>query len=133
MSEIIIDNLIKNSNFKDKDFLLKLFIMNLVKDYRYNDDKVNRVLELMLDNSKFVKAEHIDMVYITKNIDKFAYYADKYYIKDVTLGSIDNINSIIQINYKYLEKINENRADVDYNDNCVNISFIDYPEVLKKS
>lgn len=107
--------------------------MKLSGNYSGNDNKVNHALELMLNSSKFVEAEDIDMDYITENINKFIYKADDCNIKDITLASIDNIDCTVQINYKYLKKINEDRADIGYNDSCVNISFICYPEMLKKS
>lgn len=133
ISEIIIDNVIRTTDFEAKDFLLKLFIMKLSNGYSYNDDKVNHCLELMLDNSKLVEIEHIDMKFITENIAKFVYNGDKYIFKDITIKYIDNIDCVICVGYKYIEKINEDRGDVSYMDTYVNISFIDNPKVLKKS
>ena len=133
ISEVIIDSVIKNANIKDKDFLLKMFIMNLSEGYSYNDYKINHALEIMLNSDNIVKLEDIDMDYIVEHVSDFIYKAEEYNIKDITINSINNINGTIEIRYKYLAKMNEDRGDMDYSETYVNISFIDNPKMLKKS
>lgn len=130
ISELVIDSIIKNAKCENKDFLLKIFILNLSDySYSYNDYKVNRALELMLDNSKFIENEHIDMDYITQNIAEFIYKGEKYEYKDIYINRINNIEGTIEIRYKYKDKDKEE----DYTESYFNVNFIENPQVLKKS
>lgn len=128
ISELIIDSIIKNAKCENKDFLLKTFILNL-SDYSYNDYKINRALELMLDTSKFIENEHVDMDYITQNIAEFIYKGEKYEYKDIYINRINNIEGTIEIRYKYKDKDKEE----DYTESYFNVNFIENPQVLKKS
>lgn len=133
ISKAIIEAVIKQAKPVDKDRMLEAFIGKLGGDYSYNDDKVNHCLELLLGASQLVNPGDVDMDYIKKNINKYIYKPENYIIKDIELKSIDNIEGIVYVNYTFKEKINEYRDDIDFNYNTINISFIDYPEVLKKS
>ncbi len=131
ISKAIIEAVIKQSNPIDKDMVLGLFITNLGGNYSYNDDKVNHCLELLLNKTRLIIPNNVNIGYIEKNLNKYIYNADKYIIKDIKIKSIDNIEGIIYLDYICKEKINEDKNDVGFSQYNVNISFIDNPEVLK--
>ena len=133
ISETIIKAVINQAERVDKDTMLAQFIIKLGNDYSYNDNKVNHCLELLLDEAKLISPNEVNMDYIKKNFNNYIYNSDRYIIKDIELKSIDNIEGIIYICYKSKEKINEDRDDVGFNQYNASISFIDNPEVLKKS
>lgn len=133
ISKAIIEAVIKQAKPADKDNMLSMFITKLSDNYSYNDDKVNHCLELLLGGTNLVTPNNVNMDYIKKNFSKYVYKAEKYIIKDIELKSIDNIEGVIYVDYKYKEKINEDRDDIDFSQNCISISFIDNKEVLKKS
>lgn len=133
ISKKIIEAVIKQAKPYDKDKLLSTFITELGGNYSYNDDKVNHCLELLLDETKYISPDDVNIDYIKENFNKYLYKAEEYIIKDIELKSIDNIEGIIYINYNTKEKINEDRDDIDFNQYNLGISFIDNPQVLKKS
>ena len=131
ISEFIIKAIIKQAKQEDKDLVLGLFIQQLAGGYSYNDNKVNHVLELLVNPRIFIEKEHINLDYIKNNIKNYIYKFDEYIIKDVTIDYIDNLEGLVYCKYKYKEKINEERGDIDFSDGKFNVSFIDYPQVLK--
>lgn len=133
ISEFIIKAILKQAKPDDKDLVLGLFINKLADWYSYNDNKVNHVLEMLVNPRSFVELEHVNLEYINDNITKHIYQAEKYNISDITITGIDNIECIVMISYKYVEKINEDRGDITPSTGNVSISFIDYPQVLNKS
>ena len=133
ISKAIIEAVIKQAKPVDKDRMLEAFISKLNGEYSYNDDKVSRCLEILLGASQLVNPYDVDMDYIKKNINKYIYKPENYIIKDIELESIYNIDGVVCIGYKSKEKINEDRNDIEFEHRIVNISFIDYPQVLKKS
>ena len=96
----------------------------------YNDDKCNHILEMLVDKSSIKTNESVNLGYIQEHPNLIMWKHEEYNIKDIELIGVDNINCIVMIKYKYLEKINEDRADVDYQDNRANISYIDNPDIL---
>lgn len=133
ISSFIIDAILKQAKPENKDNILKMFIEKLSDNYSYNDSKVNHVLELLINPKVMIEKEHINMDYINKNFTKWLYRPDDIIIKDIAFKSIDNIEGLVYISYSYKAKLNEYRDDIDFNNNTISISFIDYPEVLKKS
>ena len=131
ISKAVIEAVIKQAKQVDKDAMLAQFIIKLGNYYSYNDDKVNHCLELLLGGTNPVTSDKIDMDYIKKNFNKYIYKPEEYIIKDIELKSIDNIEGIIYVDYKYKQKINEYNDNIDFDKASINISFIDYKEVLK--
>lgn len=133
VSESIIKAILKQAKSDDKDLVLMLFINKLADGYSYNDNKVNHILELLVNPRSFVELEHINLKCINDIITKYIYQAEKYNISDVTITGIDNIDCVVNVSYKYVEIINEDRGDITPSTGNVSISFIDYPQVLNKS
>lgn len=130
ISENIINAIINQASKENKDKVLSMFILN-VSNNSYNDDKVNHVLEMLINNNAIIKLEQIDSDYIIKNFDSYIYNWEKYIIKDIKVIEVDNIESIVRVSYKYKEKVNEDREDIEYYTNTVNISFVDNKNILK--
>lgn len=133
ISKSIIEAVIKQAKPADKDMMLGKFIVKLSDNYSYNDDKVNHCLELLLGVTKYVSTDDVNMNYVKEHFNEYIYKSENYIIKDIELKSIDNIEGIIHIDYKSKEKINEDRDDIGFSQYNINVSFIDNPEVLKKS
>ena len=131
ISKAVIEAVIKQAKQVDKDTMLTEFIAKLSYNYRYNDDTINHCLELLLDKTKPINPNDVNMDYIKKNFNKYIYKPEEYIIKDIEFKSIDNIEGIIHVDYKYKQKINEYNDNIDFDKASINISFIDYKEVLK--
>lgn len=128
LSENIIDSIIKIATPERKDKILKMFINN-INDY--SGKIIPYVLDLLVNPTPFNIGKVLNLDWISKNMGLIQYNYEKYIIKDITIDKIDELNGDVYINYKRLEKINENREDVEYEDCKTSISFIDNPEVLK--
>lgn len=130
ISENIVKAIINQASKENKDKVLSMFVLNIANN-SYNDDKVNHILEMLINNNAIIKLEQINSDYIIKNFDSYIYNWEKYIIKDIKVIEVDNIESIVKVSYKYKEKINEDREDIEYHTNIVNISFIDNENILK--
>ena len=133
VSTKLLNALLKGANNANKDSIIKELVRSLDYDYDYNNQKQNHILEMLVDDSSIVQPEGVDIDYIKDNISKFVYKAEIYNIKNITLKDIDNISCDVIIKYDYIEKINEDREDINYSIATIRINYIDNPEVLKKS
>ena len=133
ISKLVLKAVLNQASKDNKDTVLALFLDNLSNNYSYNDGKVNHVLDMLLNNMTIVEEKDIDMDYIKENLDKFLYRYDSYNVKDIKIEAIDNINYAVRVSYKYIEKINEDRDDVTYQDSFVTIDIDSFPKVLKNS
>lgn len=131
ISKAIIDAIIKQAKPADKDNMLSIFITNLGEGCSYNDDKVTHCLEILLGETKPIHFDNIDIDYIKKNLNQFIYKSETYIIKDIEVKRIDDTKGLIYVDYKYKGKTYENRDDIDFVLGSVEISFIDFPKVLK--
>ena len=128
----IIKVILKSSNNDNKEAVLNELLNHISLSYDYNDNKAGHILEMLCDSKAIVKVTDVNVDYINKHLNLLMYNNEKYNIKDVEATGVDNIECCIKINYKYLEKINEDRDDVSYQSTCTTINFIDNPDVLKK-
>lgn len=128
LSQNIIDSIIKIATPERKDKILKMFINN-INDYSGN--KIPHILDLLVNPKSFTTGKSLNMDWITNHMSFIVYHYENYNIKDITIDKIDELNGDVYINYKRLEKINEDREDVEYESYQTIISFIDNPEVLK--
>lgn len=133
ISESIINTILKSPYAVNKDNVIKELIKHFYITYDYNDNCKSHILEMLVDEKAIITKDNVDVCYVEENINKFIYNSEKYNIKDITVKEIDNIDCVIRFNYKYIEKINEDRNDITYTDDVVSISYIDFPQVLKKS
>ena len=114
-----------------KDLVLKALVEHIGKNYDYNDQKVGHIVDMLVDKNATVTPEKVNLKWIENHLDRLMYQHEKYNIKDISIDSVDNIDCTVRINFKYLEKVNEDRGDVSYTSSHSDVSFNDYPEILK--
>ena len=114
-----------------KDLVLKALVEHISKNYDYNDEKAAHVVDVLVDKNAFVTPEKVNLKWIEAHPEHLIYQSDKYNIRNIAVDSVDNIDCTIRIKFEYLEKINEDRDDVNYNSSSYDISFVDYPQLLK--
>ena len=114
-----------------KDLVLKELVKHIGNNYDYNDSKVGHIVDMLVDTNAVITPDKVNLKWIENHQDKLIYQIDKYNIRNISVDSVDNIDCTIRVNFEYLEKINEDREDVSYRSSCSNISFNDYPEILK--
>lgn len=132
INESVVNAVLKCATPAAKDLVIKTILDNVNRHYDYQDNKAGHILEMLVDDKAFKKVEDINMDYVNDNLSKFIYNYDKYNIKDVVLEAVDNIDCLAIINYKYMDKVNEDRDDVEWSTGIISISFIDNPVILKK-
>ena len=128
----IIKVILKSSNNDNKEAVLNELLNHISLSYDYNDNKAGHILEMLCDSKAIVKVTDVNVDYINKHLNLIMYNNENYNIKDIEVTGVDNIECYVKVNYKYLEKINEDRDDVSYQSTCTTINFIDNPDVLKK-
>jgi len=114
-----------------KDAVLQALVEHIGRNYDYNDQKVGHIVDILVDKNAFVTPEKVNLKWIEANLERLKYQNEKYNIKNIVVDSIDNIDCTVRVKFEYLEKINEDRAYVSYTSSYSDISFIDYPEILK--
>lgn len=133
ISNKLINAVLKSADVTNIENIIKELIKHFNIVYDYNDNYKNHILEMLVDNKAIITEDDIDVSYVKNNINNFIYKPEKYNIKDVTFKYIDNIECVVAFDYKYIEKINEDKEDITYTNGTININYIDYPQVLKKS
>ena len=114
-----------------KDLVLKALVEHIGRNYDYNDAKAGHVIEMLVDKTAIVTPDKVNLKWVEANPERLRYQADKYNIKNISVESVDNIDCTVRINFECLEKVNEDRGDVSYTPSYSDISFNDYPEILK--
>ena len=131
VSKSIINTIIKNASSDDKDNVIKILINYIQDDTNYNDAKVSHILEMLIDKTAIKTIDDVNKAFVEDNIELCVWQYDQYNIKDINIIGIDNINCTVKISFKHMEKINEDRGDIDWDDCTSCISYINYPKVLK--
>lgn len=129
ISKNIVNCVLNSADVESKNFVIRM-LLNYIANQYDGDKKIQHILDLMLDSEQFIEAEHINIDYIKNNLNLLMWKADEYNIKDIELVGVDNVDCVVIVAYKYLEKINEDRDDVTYTDSKANISFVDYPDII---
>lgn len=114
-----------------KDAVLKALVHHIGNNYDYNDAKVGHIVEMLVDPKAFVTKDKVNLKWVESHPDRLMYQHEKYNIKNISVDSVDNIDCTVRINFQYLEKVNEDRGDVSYTTSHSDVSFNDYPEILK--
>lgn len=129
----VINAILSSSATYNKDVVIKEMVKHIQGGYDYNDNKVNHILEMLVDSLSVYTEEDINLDWIEENINSLVYKSEEYNIKNIKIKCVDNISCDVLINYDYLEKINEDRDDVTYTTGTIYLNYIDNPKVLKKS
>ena len=114
-----------------KDLVLKALVEHIGNNYDYNDSKVGHIVDILVDKDAFITPDKVNIKWVEAHPERLIYQSDKYNIKNISVKSVDNIDCVVRVTFEYLEKINEDRDDVRYTNTYHDISFIDYPEILK--
>ena len=114
-----------------KDAVLQALVEHIGRNYDYNDQKVGHIVDMLVDKNATVTPEKVNLKWVENNLNRLMYQHEKYNIKNISVDSVDNIDCTIRINFQYLEKVNEDRGDVSYTSSHSDVSFNDYPEILK--
>ena len=114
-----------------KDLVLKALVYHIGNNYDYNDNKVGHIVDMLVDKNAFITPDKVNIKWVENNLDRLMYKHEKYNIKNISVDSVDNIDCTIRIKFEHLEKINEDRDDVSYTSSYSDISFVDYPQILK--
>lgn len=126
-----INAIIKTASSQDKDNVIKMFIDYIQDNVDYNDYKVNHILEMLIDKTAIKTIDDVNKSFVEENMKLCVWQYDQYNIKDINIIGIDNIDCTVKISYKRIEKINEDRDDISWDDCTTCISYINYPKVLK--
>ena len=114
-----------------KDAVLQALVEHIGRNYDYNDQKVGHIVDMLVDKNAFITPDKVNLKWVENHQDRLMYQIDKYNIRNIAVDSIDNIDCTVRIKFEYLEKVNEDRGDVSYTSSYSDISFNDYPEILK--
>lgn len=132
VSKIIIDSIVKNAKLENKDLLINIMIEQF-NQHNYNEDKVNRCLEILSGGRQvLISKEDISIDYVEKHIADFVYNGDKYLYKNVKVTNIDNIECNITISFDKIEKTNKDRDDIKYISDYAVISWFNIPAIILK-
>lgn len=114
-----------------KDLVLKELLKYIDNNYDYNNTKAGHIIDMLVDKNAVITPDKVNLKWVENHQDKLVYQIDKYNIRNISVDSVDNIDCTVRINFEYIKKINEDREDVSYTSSYSNISFNDYPEILK--
>ena len=114
-----------------KDLVLKALVEHIGRNYDYDDQKVGHIVDILIDKNAVVTPDKVNLKWVENNQDKLIYQIDKYNIRNISVDSVDNIDCTVRINFQYIENVNKDREDVSYTSCHSDISFNDYPEILK--
>ena len=119
------------STKETKDNVLKALVEHIGRNYDYNDQKVGHIVDMLVDKNATITPDKVNLKWVQEHLDRLMYQHEKYNIKNISVDSVDNIDCTVRINFQYLEKVNEDRGDVSYTSSHSDVSFNDYPEILK--
>lgn len=114
-----------------KDLVLKALVEHIGNNYDYNDNKAGHILDMLVDKNAVVTPDKVNLKWVKNNQGKLMYNIDKYNIRNISVDSVDNIDCTVRINFEYIKKIEEDKNDISYISSHSDISFTDYPEILK--
>jgi hypothetical protein len=127
----IFNAVLMTSTRETKDNVLKALVEHIGRNYDYNDQKVGHIVDMLVDKNAVVTPEKVSLKWIETHPERIMYQIEKYNIRNITVDFVDNIDCTVRINFEYLEKVNEDRGDASYTPSYSDISFNDYPEILK--
>lgn len=114
-----------------KNLVLKALVEHIGNNYDYNDSRAGHIVDMLVDKNAFVTPDKVNLKWVENHQDILMYQIDKYNIRNISIDFVDNIDGTVRVKFEYIEKINEDRDDVRYTSSYHDISFIDYPEILK--
>ena len=114
-----------------KDLVLKALVEHIGNNYDYNDSKAGHIVDMLVDKNAVITPDKVNLKWIEEHPEHLLYKNDKYYIKNISIDSIDNIECTVRVKFEYIEKIDKDNDNIAYTPYRSDISFNDYPEILK--
>ena len=114
-----------------KDLVLKALVEHIGNNYDYNDSKVGHIVDMLVDKNAVITPDKVNLKWIEENPEHLLYNNDKYDIKNISIDSIDNIECTVRVKFEYIEKTDKDNDNISYTPYRSDISFNDYPEILK--
>lgn len=114
-----------------KDLVLKALVEHISNNYDYNDNKAGHIVDMLVDKNAVITPDKVNLKWVENHQNKLMYNIDKYNIRNISVDSVDNIDCTVRINFEYIKKVGEDKEDVSYISSHSDISFNDYPEILK--
>ena len=114
-----------------KDLVLKALVEHIGNNYDYNDNKAGHIVDMLVDKNAVVTPDKVNLKWVENNQGKLMYNIDKYNIRNISVDSVDNIDCTVRINFEYIKKVGEDKDNISYISSHSDISFTDYPEILK--
>lgn len=116
--------LAKEANKASVYNLLLAIIQHMSDKYDYNSDKVNNILGIITGN-KLLNSADINLDKVMEHSD-WLYKNDNYKVTSSIVEFVDNISCSVNIKYKYT-----NVSDKQEYESSFDISYIDYPDIIK--
>ena len=133
INDKIMNVILNGSNTYNKDIVIKELLKHIDNGYDYNDNRKNHILEMLVDTDAIITIYKVNIDYVIEHFVDFMYKRDTYNYRNIKVENVDNIDCLINVSYEYMEKVNEDRGDIDWTRANYNIDFNDRPELLKKS
>lgn len=114
-----------------KDLVLKALVEHIGKNYDYNDSKAGHIVDMLVDKNAIITPDKVNLKWIEEHPEHLLYKNDKYDIKNISIDSIDNIECTVRVKFEYIEKTDKDNDNISYTPYRSDISFNDYPEILK--
>ena len=114
-----------------KDLVLKALVEHIGNNYDYNDSKVGHIVDMLVDKNAVITPDKVNLKWIEEHPEHLLYNNYKYDIKNIGIDSIDNIECTVRVKFEYIEKTDKDNDNTSYTLYRSNISFNDYPEILK--
>ena len=114
-----------------KDLVLKALVEHIGNNYDYNDNKAGHIVDMLVDKNAIITPNKVNLKWVEANPKYLLYDNDKYDIKNISIDSIDNIECTVRVKFEYIKKTDKDNGNISYTPYRSDISFIDYPKILK--
>lgn len=114
-----------------KDLVLKALVEHIGNNYDYNDNKAGHIVDMLVDKNAIITPDKVNLKWIEEHPEYLLYKNDNYDIKNISIDSIDNIECTVRVKFEYTEKTDKDNDNISYTPYRSDISFNNYPEILK--
>lgn len=114
-----------------KDLVLKALVEHIGNNYDYNDNKAGHIVDMLVDKNAIITPDKVNLKWIEEHPEYLLYKNDNYDIKNISIDSIDNIECTVRVKFEYIEKTDKDNDNISYTPYRSDISFNNYPEILK--
>lgn len=126
INPIITNNVINNASIDALKTLAKELIKHIDLSYDYNDASKNEILNILITGKVKTKND-IDADFIIENIDGLLHSTENIIKDDIEVVDVNNIRCTVFV------KFNKKYGNNEIRDVTEEISWINHPEIIKKS